>query len=104
MIYQGASLFVYPSIFEGFGIPVIEALYSGIPVITSTGSCFKEAGGPGTIYVSPFDTEEMAHQIDRALEDNEMRKKMIETGNEFVSKFHINQVVDRTWEVYKSMK
>ncbi len=104
MIYQGANLFVYPSIFEGFGIPVIEALYSGIPVITSTGSCFKEAGGPGTIYVSPFDAEEMAHQIERVLEDTELRKKMIETGSEYVSRFHINQVVDRTWEVYKSMK
>jgi glycosyltransferase involved in cell wall biosynthesis len=64
-IYQGAQLFVYPSLFEGFGIPLVEALESGIPVITSKGSCFTEAAGPDSVYVDPGDTEEMALQMSR---------------------------------------
>ncbi|MBC7914786.1 MAG: glycosyltransferase family 4 protein, partial [Pyrinomonadaceae bacterium] len=54
-IYQQAAIFIYPSEFEGFGIPIIEALYSGVPVIAASGSCLEEAGGPNTYYVHPKD-------------------------------------------------
>jgi glycosyltransferase involved in cell wall biosynthesis len=53
-IYQQAQILIYPSIFEGFGIPIIEALFSKIPVITSKDGCFKEAGGAESIYIDPL--------------------------------------------------
>ncbi|MGK7389851.1 MAG: glycosyltransferase family 4 protein [Candidatus Cyclobacteriaceae bacterium M2_1C_046] len=61
--YDLASLFIYPSIFEGFGIPVIEALHRNLPVITSKGSCFSEAGGKLAIYIDPTNEEELAKAI-----------------------------------------
>ena len=63
--YQLAEIFVYPSRFEGFGIPIIEALYSGIPVVAATGSCLEEAGGPDSIYVHPDDIKGMADASNR---------------------------------------
>lgn len=67
-IYDLSSLFVYPSIFEGFGIPIIEALHRNLPVITSKGSCFLEAGGKLAAYVDPADEEELAEAIKNNLE------------------------------------
>jgi glycosyltransferase involved in cell wall biosynthesis len=104
LVYRASSAFVFPSMFEGFGIPIIEALFSGVPVITSTGSCFDEAGGPGTVYVSPQDEQQMAHEIDRVLSDTALRKQMIQTGLEHVQQFHIDKVIENTWKVYTSMQ
>jgi glycosyltransferase involved in cell wall biosynthesis len=101
-IYQGAQLFVYPSLFEGFGIPLVEALESGIPAITSKGSCFSEAGGPDSIYVDPGDAEEMALQMNRLLSQPEIRKQMISAGKRFVEKFSPSAIASQLMSVYAS--
>lgn len=88
LIYAGASIFCYPSFFEGFGIPIIEALFSGVPVITSKGSCFPEAGGPDTIYIDPNNLEELLAAIENLLTDKELRQTMARNGRLFVEKFH----------------
>ncbi len=80
VIYQMAKIFIYPSVFEGFGIPILEALFSKVPVITSTGSCFPEAGGPSSEYVRPEDHEQIAEKINVILSDSLLRKKMISDG------------------------
>ena len=72
--YQLAEIFVYPSRFEGFGIPIIEALYSGIPVVAATGSCLEEAGGPDSIYVHPDDIKGMANAFKQIYSDTERKK------------------------------
>jgi glycosyltransferase involved in cell wall biosynthesis len=78
-LYQGAELFIYPSLFEGFGIPILEALNSGVPVITSRDGCFPEAGGPGSVYVDMQKPEELAAAIKQILDDKSLQAHMPET-------------------------
>ena len=73
-----ASLFIYPSFFEGFGIPILEALNSRIPVIGATGSCLEEAGGENSIYINPEDEQELANAIDRVMGNPTLQQVMIE--------------------------
>jgi glycosyltransferase involved in cell wall biosynthesis len=91
-IYQMASVFVYPSLYEGFGIPIIEALYSGVPVIAATGSCLEEAGGPDSAYVDPKDPVGLSKMISLILDSPEKQALMIERGLSFVQKFN-NDVI-----------
>ena len=86
-IYQNAKLFVFPSFFEGFGLPIVEALFSGTPVITTKGSCFPEAGGEHTIYVDPHEPNELCDAINRVLTNDSLREEMIQKGLEYVTKF-----------------
>ncbi len=86
-IYQQASIFVYPSRFEGFGIPIIEALHSGVPVVAATGSCLEEAGGPDSIYLHPDDEQAMADVLKALISDNDKRTRMIARGKEYVARF-----------------
>ena len=78
--YRMADLFVYPSRFEGFGIPMIEAAACGVPTIGATGSCLEEAGGPAAIYVDPDSPEELAARIAEVLSDDALRRRMVEGG------------------------
>ncbi|MFB9865085.1 glycosyltransferase family 4 protein [Rufibacter immobilis] len=103
LIYQLASLFVYPSIFEGFGIPIVEALNSGVPVITSTGSCFSEAGGPATRYVSPTDPEALAHHIQEILNDSDLQKLMVKAGLEHAQTFRPQVTIPQLHRVYEQV-
>lgn len=101
-LYRRASLFVYPSVFEGFGIPIIEALYSGTPVLSSTGSCFSEAGGEHSAYAPSHDVEAFQKHIRDILTDSERQKKMIDEGRKFVQRFNDEQVAQNTMRVYKN--
>lgn len=102
-LYQQATIFVYPSIFEGFGIPIIEALYSKTPVITSTGSCFAEAGGPHSLYVEPSNIDALSFQIKRLLEHSELRDTMATKGFEFVQKFNDKDIATNIMNLYKEL-
>jgi len=86
-LYALATVVVYPSIFEGFGLPIIEGLCSGTPVVTSTGSCFAEAGGPSTAYVDPHDPEAWRETLATLLADPERRRAMVGAGREWAERF-----------------
>lgn len=86
-IYQQAEVFVYPSRYEGFGIPIVEALHSGVPVIAATGSCLEEAGGPDSIYVNPDNVEEMINAFNLLLSQPGKKERMILSGKEYVKRF-----------------
>lgn len=103
-IYQQAELFIYPSRFEGFGIPIIEALHSEIPVIAATGSCLEEAGGPGSIYVDPEDDTGLAKQIRVVLENNEKRDDMIRAGRLHLQRFDDKKIADELMQLYKNVR
>jgi glycosyltransferase involved in cell wall biosynthesis len=79
-LYQSAKALIYPSLYEGFGLPVAEALLSKTAVITSARSALKEAGGPGSIYVEPEDSQQIAAGIEKILTDEAYRQNMIGTG------------------------
>jgi glycosyltransferase involved in cell wall biosynthesis len=102
-IYQSADIFVYPSFFEGFGIPVIEALTSGIPVIAATGSCLEEAGGPASIYIDPKNDRELSEQIIVLLNDKEQAKNRVEAGREYVKRFSEKTIASEIMKVYESL-
>lgn len=87
-MYRLSHLFVYPSRFEGFGIPIIEAIHSKVPVISCTGSCLEEAGGPSSVYVSPDDDTQLAHSILKIWNDNSVRDRMINDGEKYVERFN----------------
>ena len=101
--YQGADLFCYPSHFEGFGIPIIEALFSKTPVITSKGSCFPEAGGPKTEYIDSQSVGELSSKIIEVLTDKDKAYQMVEEGRNFVEKFHRSKTSENMMNLYKSL-
>ncbi len=98
--YQMASVFVYPSFYEGFGIPILEALASGTPVVTSTGSCFAEAGGNAALYTSPHNHEELAEAIKSVLSDYGLQKKMRELGLQHASAFNAEKMAENVMNTY----
>lgn len=103
VLYQSALLFVYPSLFEGFGIPIIEALYSGLPVITSNTGCFQEAGGPDSRYVSPDDAEELSDALRTVLTDTTLRQRMIDGGLAHSQNFNDDRIADRLMTLYRAV-
>ncbi|WP_442590328.1 glycosyltransferase family 4 protein [Pedobacter sp. AW31-3R] len=99
-IYQLATVFSYPSFYEGFGIPIIEALYGGIPVVATTGSCLEEAGGPDSIYVDPNDAEALANAINRIIADPSLAYHMKEKGQAYVRQFNTDRVAAQLMDAY----
>lgn len=99
-LYQMASLFVYPSRFEGFGIPLLEALCSGTPVIGCTGSCLEEAGGPSSLYVAPDDADALARNIDLVLSDEALRQRMVTDGHAYAAQFEARPLTEKLLKVY----
>ncbi|MCH8903790.1 MAG: glycosyltransferase family 4 protein [Bacteroidetes bacterium] len=102
-VYQQADLFVYPSRFEGFGIPIIEALYSKLPVITSKGSCFYEAAGSSSIFVDPDNAEELADAMYKILTDSDLKEQMIELGFDHVQQFNQESTARKMMELYREL-
>ena len=103
-VYQNASVFCYPSFFEGFGIPIIEALYSGVPVVTSKGGCFSEAGGSASLYVDPKDEKALRHAINTLFSESvEKRKSRIQEGISYVQRFNDDVIVAQWQELYQSI-
>ena len=102
-LYAGAEAFVYPSRYEGFGIPIIEAICCGLPVVACTGSCLEEAGGPHSLYVSPDDEQAMAHAISCVLKGSEGRDRRIALSRDYVRRFEGNHVAEQMVELYKKL-
>jgi len=96
-----ATVALYPSIFEGFGIPIVEALFSGTPVVTTRGGCFAEAGGPGSAYVDPHDPEELRSVVAALLADEGRRTAMREAGLRHAARFSEQAIADALFAVYE---
>lgn len=102
-VYRQAKVFVYPSIIEGFGIPVLEALTCGVPVITTKGSCFPEAGGPGSVYIDPLNAEEMAAQLQKILGSGDLRREMSSAGIAYAAGFRPENTSAAMMKLYSEL-
>lgn len=101
--YKWASTFAYPSRIEGFGIPLLEAISSGVPAIGCTGSCLEEAGGPNSIYVNPDDAKGMADAILRTCTDEPLRQHMISEGKKYALNFSDEKLSHDLMKVYENL-
>ena len=102
--YQLSEIFIYPSFFEGFGIPIIEALSCRVPVIAAQGSCLEEAGGPDSIYIDPNNEEELAEQVIRILTQPELKKQMIDAGEQYIRRFSEEKIAEELMYLYKNLQ
>ncbi len=90
-MYHLAFALIYPSIYEGFGLPVAEALLCKTPVITSNVSSLPEAGGPSTLYIDPTNPQELAEKITLLVNDDDLRQKMINSGYEYATNHFLGE-------------
>ncbi len=102
-LYAGAEAFVYPSRYEGFGIPIIEAIAMGLPVVACTGSCLEEAGGPDSLYVDADDAEGLAAAMQQVLRGAAGREERITRSREYIRRFEGNDVARQVIDVYRKL-
>jgi len=102
-VVQQASLFLYPSLIEGFGMPIVEALSAGVPVVASTGACLVEAGGAGSRYVTASDPSGWAAAIAVLIGDSAARAAMQKAGLEHAKQFDGDRVAARLLGVYDAV-
>ena len=102
VIYRCADVFAYMSIYEGFGIPLLEALNSRVPVVAATGSCLEEAGGPCSKYTAPYDVEAIAAAISECFVPA-VRDEMVARGVEWAQNFTQEKFAQETMECYRKV-
>lgn len=100
-LYEHAGCFVLPSLYEGFGIPILEAMSHGCPVISSHTSSLPEIGGDACLYVDPHDPAEIAQRIEEIMKNDDTRKALIQAGKERIKEFSWTKCADETLKLIK---
>jgi glycosyltransferase involved in cell wall biosynthesis len=103
LLYNASDLFVFPSYHEGFGMPVLEAMSSGTPVISTNVSAISEVVGNSGILVNPFDVEALAYQMNQVLTDLNFRRELIQKAIHRSSEFDWLITARKTWQVYMDL-
>jgi len=98
-LYKNADLFILPSFYEGFGLPILEAMSYGIPVICSNTSSLPEVAGGAALLINPNNPKEIAEAMNKVFSDDALRKKMIEKGFENIKKFSWKKCARETMEI-----
>ncbi|MGI8741189.1 MAG: glycosyltransferase family 4 protein [Bryobacteraceae bacterium] len=102
-LYARASVFAFPSLDEGFGIPVLEAMSRGVPVLTSNGSALREVAGDAALLVNPREPEEIAAGLKRLTEDPQLRQTLAAKGRARSAEFTWDRAIESTWSVYTEL-
>lgn len=103
VLYSAAKLFIFPSLYEGFGLPVLEAMACGIPVVSSNTSSLPEIAGDAAIFVNPYSTEEIAQAMQEVLRDEKLRQKLIQKGLARARLFVWEKTSRETLHVYEEV-
>lgn len=103
VLYNSAKVFIYPSLYEGFGLPVLEAMACGVPVITSNTSSLPEIVGDAGIMVDPLDIEALSSAISRVLGDAALRNRMIKSGIKRAAEFSWEKTAQKNMQIYQDL-
>ena len=103
LLYSAATMFVFPSIYEGFGLPILEAMQSGCPVIISKESCMPEVGGDAAYYFEGYDTDSLANAIKKVFTDSSLQKRLSQKGIIQAKKFSWEKTAYETIQAYKKV-
>lgn len=98
-LYSAASLFVFPTLYEGFGIPVLEAQSCGTPVLASNCSSLPEVGGDGAVYTDPYDIEDISRGMLKLLEDALLAEQLTERGYQNAKRFSWKASAERLEQI-----
>jgi glycosyltransferase involved in cell wall biosynthesis len=101
VLYSGSSLFLFPSLSEGFGMPVLEAMACGVPVITSNTSSLPEIAGNAARLINPSDTQALTQTIEELLENQDLMSELSARGLRQAEKFRWSTVAEKTMEIYE---
>jgi len=102
-LYHNARFFAYPSLFEGFGIPIVEALHVGVAVLAASGSCLEEAGGNGALYANPLEIDDLSEKITQLWHDDPLRQNLIQAGKQHVQRFAAEHIASQLTDLYRSV-
>ena len=102
-LYQHALCFVYPSLYEGFGIPILEAFASQCPIALSNTSCFPEIACDGGYYFNPYEIDDIADVLGKVLSDEQLRKDLITKGNNVLKHYSWDKMAKETAAIYKNI-
>lgn len=103
LVYRAAKAVIYPSINEGFGLPILEAFASKVPVITTAGKCFAEVAGDAAVFIDPLSENDIANAITEVLENNLLREKLIAAGSARLPMFSSQKLAEGTMNIYKNL-
>jgi glycosyltransferase involved in cell wall biosynthesis len=102
-LYENCQAYVFPSLSEGFGLPGLEAMASGAPVVSSNATCLPEVYGDAAHYFDPENVDEMAEKINDVLTKSELRKRLVTAGTKQVAKYSWKRMAEQTLQVYKEV-
>lgn len=103
LLYNSASVLFFPTLYEGFGLPVLEAMACGIPVVSSNNSSIAEVSGDAAVLVNPANLKEMAESLEKILDETPLRQKMISRGLERAKMFSWKKTAEQTLKIYQEL-
>ncbi len=99
-LYQHAQAYVFPSLMEGFGLPGLEAMAQGAPVVSSNATCLPEVYGDAALYFDPLSISDMVEKVEEVLNDEKLRSKLIRNGHKHISRYSWAKMAGQTHAVY----
>jgi len=102
-LYQNAQLFVYPSLYEGFGLPILEAFKAGCPILLSDTECFREVATDAAVYFNPTSIDDLIYNLETLLNDSALKAQLVERGTRRLTDFPLQKSIDQTLDVYRAV-